>query len=84
MMTLIEMIPMITSIMTQVLIFILFLCPLIFFHELGHFFFAKYYGVQVETFSIGFGPKILKYKKGDTTYAVSLIPFGGLCENVWG
>ena len=61
----------------EALIFVLFLCPLIFFHELGHFFFAKYYGVCVETFSIGFGPKILKYKRGDTTYAISLIPLGG-------
>ena len=63
--------------MITALIFILFLCPLIFFHELGHFLFAKYYGVRVETFSIGFGPKILKYKRGDTTYAISLIPLGG-------
>lgn len=58
-------------------IFILFLGPLVFFHELGHFLFARFFGVRVETFSIGFGPKILKFKKGDTEYAVSLIPLGG-------
>ncbi len=58
-------------------IFILFLCPLIFFHELGHFLFAKIFGVRVEVFSIGFGPKLFKFKKGDTEYAFSLIPFGG-------
>lgn len=58
-------------------IFILFLGPLVFFHELGHFLFARLFGVRVETFSIGFGPKILKFKKGDTEYAVSLIPLGG-------
>jgi regulator of sigma E protease len=58
-------------------IFILFLGPLVFFHELGHFFFARLFGVRVETFSIGFGPKLLKFKKGDTEYAVSLIPLGG-------
>lgn len=58
-------------------IFILFLGPLVFFHELGHFLFARLFGVRVETFSIGFGPKLLKYKKGDTTYAISLIPLGG-------
>ncbi|MCF8057969.1 MAG: RIP metalloprotease RseP [Bacteriovoracaceae bacterium] len=58
-------------------IFILFLGPLVFFHELGHFIFARLFGVRVETFSIGFGPKILKFKKGDTEYAVSLIPLGG-------
>ena len=58
-------------------IFILFLGPLVFFHELGHFFFARLFGVRVEVFSIGFGPKILKFKKGFTEYAVSLIPLGG-------
>ena len=58
-------------------IFILFLGPLVFFHELGHFLFARLFGVRVEVFSIGFGPKILKFKKGDTEYAVSLIPLGG-------
>ncbi len=58
-------------------IFILFLGPLVFFHELGHFLFARLFGVRVETFSIGFGPKILKFKKGDTEYAISLIPLGG-------
>ena len=66
-----------TDVSTMVLVFVLFLIPLIFFHELGHFLFAKYFGVRVETFSIGFGPKILKYKRGDTTYSLSLIPLGG-------
>ncbi|MCP4914105.1 MAG: RIP metalloprotease RseP [Oligoflexia bacterium] len=58
-------------------IFILFLGPLVFFHELGHFLFARFFGVRVETFSIGFGPKLFKFKKGDTEYALSLIPLGG-------
>jgi regulator of sigma E protease len=58
-------------------IFVLFLGPLVFFHELGHFFFARLFGVRVEVFSIGFGPKLLKFKRGDTQYAVSLIPLGG-------
>ncbi|MEE2672071.1 MAG: RIP metalloprotease RseP [Bdellovibrionota bacterium] len=60
-----------------ILIFFLFLGPLVFFHELGHFFFARLAGVRVETFSIGFGPKLFKWKRGDTTYAFSLIPLGG-------
>ncbi|MCY4645162.1 MAG: RIP metalloprotease RseP [Bacteriovoracales bacterium] len=59
------------------LIFILFLTPLIFFHELGHFLIARYYGVRVEVFSVGFGPYIFKYKRGETVYAISLIPLGG-------
>ena len=49
----------------------------IFFHELGHFAVAKWCGVFVERFSIGFGPILLSKKKGDTEYALSAIPFGG-------
>lgn len=63
--------------MEKVLIFFIFLGPLVFFHELGHFLFARLAGVRVEVFSIGFGPKILSFKKGDTKYALSLIPLGG-------
>jgi regulator of sigma E protease len=63
--------------MQGILIFVLFLGPLIFFHELGHFFFARFFGVKVEVFSIGFGPKILKWKWGETEYALSVIPLGG-------
>lgn len=58
-------------------IFLIFLGPLVFFHELGHFLFARLAGVKVETFSIGFGPKLFSFKKGDTVYAFSLIPLGG-------
>lgn len=61
----------------KILIFVIFLGPLIFFHELGHFFFARLFGVRVEVFSIGFGPKILKYIHKGTEYAVSIIPLGG-------
>lgn len=58
-------------------IFLIFLGPLVFFHELGHFLFARLAGVKVETFSIGFGPKLFSFQKGDTVYAFSLIPLGG-------
>jgi regulator of sigma E protease len=61
----------------KVFIFILFLFPLVFFHELGHFLFARFFGVRVEVFSLGFGPKLFKFKKGDTEYCWSLIPLGG-------
>src|SRR6476469_2206910 len=50
---------------------------LIFVHELGHFLVAKYFKVRVEVFSLGFGPKLLKFKRGDTVYALSAIPLGG-------
>ena len=57
--------------------FVLLLGALIFIHELGHFLMARYFGVRVEVFSLGFGPKILKYKRGDTLYCLSLFPLGG-------
>ena len=50
---------------------------LIFFHELGHFSVARALGMGVSTFSLGFGPKILKKKVGKTEYALSLVPLGG-------
>jgi membrane-associated protease RseP (regulator of RpoE activity) len=49
----------------------------IFIHELGHFVFAKWAGVKVLVFSIGFGPKILRRTIGETEYALSVLPFGG-------
>ncbi len=49
----------------------------IFFHELGHFAVAKKCGVAVERFSIGFGPVLWSFKRGETEYAISLVPFGG-------
>jgi len=57
--------------------FSLLLGTLVFIHELGHFLLARYFGVRVEVFSLGFGPKIFKFKKGDTVYCISLIPLGG-------
>ncbi len=56
---------------------IIVLGGLIFFHELGHFIVARALGMGVSTFSLGFGPKILKHKFGKTEYALSLIPLGG-------
>ena len=50
---------------------------LIFFHELGHFVAARLFGVRVEVFSIGFGPRLLGGRRGDTDYRVSAIPLGG-------
>ncbi|MBI2521796.1 MAG: RIP metalloprotease RseP [Bdellovibrio sp.] len=61
----------------NILIFIIFLCPLVFFHELGHFIFARLFGVRVEVFSLGFGPKLFRFNRGGTEYAFSLIPLGG-------
>ena len=50
------------------------------FHELGHFLFCKLFNIYVSTFSIGFGPQILKKKIGETLFTISLIPIGGYVE----
>jgi len=62
---------------TTILAFLFVLGVLIFVHELGHFLVARWYGVRVITFSLGFGPKILKFTRGGTEYCVSAVPLGG-------
>ncbi len=63
--------------MTSTLAFLFVLGVLIFVHELGHFLMARRIGVRVLTFSLGFGPKLLNIKRGDTEYCISAIPLGG-------
>ena len=63
--------------LVTVLSFLLVLGVLIFVHELGHFLVARWYGVRVLTFSLGFGPKILKVTRGGTEYCISAVPLGG-------
>lgn len=61
----------------KIFYFILALGPLIFVHELGHFLLAKFFGVRVEKFSLGFGPKLFGKKIGETEYLLSAFPLGG-------
>ena len=63
--------------MTSILAFVFVIGVLVFVHELGHFLAARRIGVRVLVFSIGFGPKLLKVRRGDTEYCVSAIPLGG-------
>ncbi len=63
--------------MTSVIYAIIALGVLIFAHELGHFLVARLFNVKILAFSLGFGKKLLKFKKGDTEYALSAIPLGG-------
>lgn len=63
-----------------ILLAILVLEFLIFIHELGHFAAGKLLGFRVLGFSLGFGPAIFKFKKGETEYALRAIPFGGACQ----
>ncbi len=60
-----------------ILVAILFFGLIIIFHELGHFLFAKLFKVQVNEFSIGMGPALIKFKKGETKYSLRLLPIGG-------
>ncbi|MFQ5537462.1 MAG: RIP metalloprotease RseP [Gemmatimonadota bacterium] len=56
---------------------IIVLGVLIFIHELGHFAAAKAVGVEVQRFSIGLGPKVFGFRRGETEYVISAIPLGG-------
>ncbi|MDP2704225.1 MAG: M50 family metallopeptidase [bacterium] len=59
---------------------IISLSILILVHELGHFLFAKLFKMPVEEFGIGFPPRLLKKKIGETVYSVNLLPFGGFVK----
>jgi regulator of sigma E protease len=63
--------------LTTLLAFAFVLGVLIFVHELGHFVMARRVGVRVLKFSLGFGPRIIGFKRGDTEYVISAIPLGG-------
>ena len=64
----------------MVFLFLAVLAVLILAHEAGHFFAARKNGIKVEEFGIGFPPRILKFKKGETIYSLNLFPFGGFVK----
>jgi len=68
--------------MSYLLSFIIVLSVLIFFHELGHFLVARLFGVGVEKFSLGFGPRLFGKTIGMTDYRVSAIPLGGYVKMI--
>jgi len=59
---------------------VLLFCLVVFVHELGHFSWAKFMGVKVNEFALGMGPTIFKFTKGETKYALRLLPIGGFCN----
>ncbi len=65
------------SLGTTLVSFVFVLGVLIFIHELGHYLVAKYLGIRVEVFSLGFGKRLFGFTRGDTDYRISLIPLGG-------
>jgi regulator of sigma E protease len=60
-----------------VIAFVLIFGALVFFHELGHLLLANRAGILCREFAIGFGPKILSFKKNETVYTIRLLPIGG-------
>ena len=64
---------MIITILVSILVF----GSVIFIHELGHFATAKFCGIKVNEFSIGMGPALLRHQRGETLYALRLLPIGG-------
>ena len=73
----------ISSILPYIKTAILAIIPLgfiIFIHELGHFYAAKRCGIKVNTFSVGFGPRLIGFQRGETEYKISLLPFGGYVQ----
>ena len=65
------------SFIQMIIVFVLVLGAMVVIHEFGHFIVAKYFGIRVDVFSVGFGKRLWGVKKGDTDYRLSLIPLGG-------
>src|SRR5258708_10254380 len=57
---------------------------LVFVHEFGHYAVAKLCGVRVEVFSLGFGKRLIGFRRGDTDYRISLLPIGGYVKKAGG
>ncbi|HEY49308.1 MAG TPA: site-2 protease family protein [Dehalococcoidia bacterium] len=67
-------------IVVTIIVFLLILGLLIFVHELGHYATARFFGVKVEEFGIGYPPRIYARKRGETEYSLNWIPLGGFCK----
>ena len=66
--------------MLTAIIFIIVIGVLVLVHEFGHFIMAKRAGMKVEEFGFGFPPRMMGFKKGETTYSINWIPFGGFVK----
>ncbi|KKP28474.1 MAG: Membrane-associated zinc metalloprotease [Parcubacteria group bacterium GW2011_GWA2_31_28] len=66
--------------MLTTILFIIVLIVLILIHEIGHFFTAKFFGIKVEEFGLGFPPRIFIWGKGKTKYSLNWLPFGGFVK----
>ncbi len=70
------------GVLQMALLFVVVVGILVFVHELGHFLVAKRAGVGVLKFSLGFGPKVFGFRRGETEYLVSAIPLGGYVKMI--
>jgi regulator of sigma E protease len=68
------------SALITILIFLGMLAVLILAHELGHFATAKAFGVKVEEFGLGFPPRLIGFKRGETLYSLNAVPLGGFTK----
>ena len=65
--------------MSSIIVAILVFGLIVLIHELGHFLFAKINGIGVVEFSIGMGPRLFSFQRGETTYSIKVLPLGGSC-----
>lgn len=63
----------------KIVIALLIFSLIVIIHELGHFLLAKKNGIKVNEFSLGMGPRIFSFEKGETRYSIKVLPFGGSC-----
>src|SRR5437867_10380193 len=68
---------MIGSVFSNIVVALVVLGVIIVIHELGHFLVAKFFKIKVETFSVGFGPRLVGFRRGETDYRISAFPLGG-------
>src|SRR2546427_7707749 len=68
---------MISNVLSNIVVALFVLGVIIVIHELGHFLVAKFFKIKVETFSVGFGPRLVGFRKGETDYRISAFPLGG-------
>ena len=66
----------------KIVIAIIIFSAIILIHEFGHFLFAKLNGIGVTEFSLGMGPRLFSFQRGETRYSVKILPLGGSCAMV--
>ena len=68
--------------MVTLILFVLIFGVVVISHEFGHFLLAKCSGIGVVEFSVGMGPRLVSFQKGETRYSIKALPFGGSCMMV--